>query len=128
MSLNVEKFIENLGESYQEIYGQRLTLYRTKQTGSVSDDIARLDMKREGIFLSFVNNLEKNLEEVTLRLEDENKTDWLFPNLLPFGLEAVMTQKWVRDKFGHPMIYTDAQIIMTIYVGVKEFYILPVPH
>jgi len=85
-------------------------------------------MKREGIFLSFVNNLEKNLEEVTLRVEDENKTDWLFPNLLPFGLEAVMTQKWVRDKFGHPMIYTDAQIIMTIYVGVKEFYILPVPH
>ncbi|MBD3703560.1 hypothetical protein IE985_22320 [Klebsiella pneumoniae] len=26
------------------------------------------------------------------------------------------------------MIYTDAQIIMTIYVGVKEFYTLPVPH
>ena len=33
-----------------------------------------------------------------------------------------MTQKWVRAKLGHPMIYTDAQIIMTIYVGVKEFY------
>ena len=26
------------------------------------------------------------------------------------------------------MIYTDAQIIMTIYVGVKEFYTLPAPH
>ncbi len=39
-----------------------------------------------------------------------------------------MTQKWVRAKLGHPMIYTDAQIIMTIYVGVKEFYTLPVPH
>nr|WP_144882829.1 DUF6392 family protein [Leclercia adecarboxylata] len=50
MSLNVEKFIENLGESYQEIYGQRLTLYRTKQTGSVSDDIAKLDMRRKGMF------------------------------------------------------------------------------
>jgi len=45
MSLNVEKFIENLGESYQEIYGQRLTLYRT-----VSDDIAKLDMRRKGMF------------------------------------------------------------------------------
>ncbi|WP_337223803.1 DUF6392 family protein, partial [Klebsiella pneumoniae] len=66
--------------------------------------------------------------EVTLRLEDENKTDWLFPNPLPFGLEPVMTQKWVRDKLGHPMIYTDALIIMTIYVGVKEFYTLPAPH
>jgi len=50
MSLNVEKFIENLGESYQDIYGQRLTLYRTKQTGSVSDDIAKLDMRRKGMF------------------------------------------------------------------------------
>ncbi len=35
-------------------------------------------MRREGIFLSFINNQEKNLEEVTLRLEDENKMDWLF--------------------------------------------------
>ena len=59
---------------------------------------------------------------MTLRLEDENKMDWLFPNPLPFGLEPVMTQKWVRAKLGHPMIYTDAQIIMTLYVGVKEFY------
>lgn len=65
---------------------------------------------------------------MTLRLEDENKTDWLFPNSLPFGLEPVMTQEWVRDKLGHPMIYTDAQITMIIYVGVKEFYILPAPH
>jgi hypothetical protein len=128
MSVNVEKLVKQIGKSYQDIYDQGLIPYKTKPTGTVSDDIARLDMKREGIFLSFVNNLEKNLEEVTLRLEDENKTDWLFPNLLPFGLKAVMTQKWVRDKFGHPMIYTDAQIIMTIYVGVKEFYILPVPH
>ncbi|MEH3340291.1 DUF6392 family protein, partial [Klebsiella pneumoniae] len=44
------------------------------------------------------------------------------------ALEPVMTQKWVRAKLGHPMIYTDAQIIMTIYVGVKEFYTLPAPH
>ncbi|WP_337223812.1 DUF6392 family protein, partial [Klebsiella pneumoniae] len=108
MNLNVEKLIKNLGESYQDIYEQGLIPYKTKPTGTVSDDIARLTMRREGIFLSFINNQEKNLEEVTLRLEDENKTDWLFPNPLPFGLEPVMTQKWVRDKLGHPMIYTDA--------------------
>ncbi len=60
-------------------------------------------------------------------MEDNNKTDWLFPNPLPFGLEHVMTQEWVRDRFGHPMIYIEAQIIMTIYVGVDEIYILPVP-
>ncbi|WP_258961842.1 DUF6392 family protein, partial [Klebsiella pneumoniae] len=87
MNLNVEKLIKNLGESYQDIYEQGLIPYKTKPTGTVSDDIVRLNMRREGIFLSFINNQEKNLEEVTLRLEDENKTDWLFPNPLPFGLE-----------------------------------------
>ena len=65
---------------------------------------------------------------MTLRLEDENKTDWLFPNPLPFGPEPVIIHKWVRDKLCHPTIYTDAQIIMTIYVGVKGFYTLPAPH
>ena len=39
---------------------------------------------------------------MTLRLEDENKTDWLFPNPLPFGPEPVIIHKWVRDKLGHP--------------------------
>jgi len=127
MKVNIEKLIKQIGKAYQDIYDQDLIPYKTKPTGTVSDDIARLDMRREGIFLSFINNQEKNLKEVTLRLEDENKTDWLFPNLLPFGLEAVMTQKWVRERFGHPMIYTEAQIIMTIYVGVEKTYTLPVP-
>ncbi len=36
-----------------------------------------------------------------------------------------MTQRWVRDRFGHPITYVDACVIMTIYVGVEETYILP---
>ncbi len=114
MSLNVEKLIKNLGKSYLDIYEQGLIPYKTKPSGTVSDDIYRLDMKREGVFLSFFNNQDKNLKEVTLRLEDENKTDWLFPNLLPFGLEPVMTQRWVRDRFGHPITYVDACVIMVM--------------
>ncbi len=39
-----------------------------------------------------------------------------------------MTQLWVRERFGLPMIYADAEIIMTIYMGVKEVYALPTPH
>ncbi len=27
------------------------------------------------------------MKEVTLTLEDESKSDWLFPNPMPFGLE-----------------------------------------
>ncbi|WP_410316106.1 DUF6392 family protein [Klebsiella pneumoniae] len=63
-----------------------------------------------------------------LRFEDEAKTDWLFPNPMPFGLEPVMTQQWVRAYLGFPMIYVEAKIVMAAYRGVKEIYTLPVPH
>ncbi|HDU3546323.1 TPA: hypothetical protein QIY41_005311, partial [Klebsiella pneumoniae] len=53
------------------------------------------------------------MKEVTLTLEDESKSDWLFPNPMPFGLEPVMTQPWVRARFGLPMIYVDAKVVMT---------------
>lgn len=33
------------------------------------------------MLLVFVNDSEKKLKEVTLRLEDEGKTDWLFLTL-----------------------------------------------
>ncbi|WP_221017490.1 DUF6392 family protein, partial [Klebsiella pneumoniae] len=45
MSLNVEKLIKNLGKSYLDIYKQGLIPYKTKPSGTVSDDIYRLDMK-----------------------------------------------------------------------------------
>lgn len=128
MSVDVQKLITKLGQSYQNIYGQGLIPYKSKPYGSVSDDVASLDMKREGVFLSFINDPEKKLKEVTLRLEDEGKTDWLFPNPMPFGLEPVMTQEWVRTRLGLPMIYADPKTIMTIYIGVKEVYSLPIPH
>lgn len=128
MSIDVETLVKQLGKPYQDIYKQGLVPYETKPSVTVSDDIYRLDMKRDGVFLSFFNNQDKNLKEVALRLEDENKTDWLFPNLLPFGLEPVMTQRWVRNRFGHPITYVAANVIMTIYVGVEQTYILPTPN
>lgn len=128
MNIDVEGLVKKLGCPYQEIYDDGLIPYKKKPYGSVSDDVASLEMKREGIFLSFFNNPEKNLREVTLTLEDESQTDWLFPNPMPLGLEPVMTQKWVRARLGMPMIYADAKIIMTIYIGVKEAYSLPVPN
>ncbi|HCI4297855.1 TPA: hypothetical protein NO536_005449, partial [Klebsiella pneumoniae] len=80
MNIDVETLVKQLGKPYQDIYEQGLIPYKTKPTITVSDDIFRLDMRRERIFSSFINNQKKNLEEVTLRLEDENKTAWLFPN------------------------------------------------
>ncbi|PVZ79337.1 hypothetical protein C9426_33995 [Serratia sp. S1B] len=128
MKIDVETLIKQLGQPYLEIYNQGLIPYKTKPYGASDDDTARLDMKREGIYLAFINDKEKKLTEVTLTLEDEGKTDWLFPNKMPFDLQPVMTQQWVRERFGLPMIYVDARVIMTIYRGINEFYPLLVPN
>ncbi|TBX32959.1 DUF6392 family protein [Rahnella victoriana] len=128
MNINVEALVKKLGSPYQEIYENGLIPYKTKPYGAIDDDVARLDMKREGIYLAFINNAVKNLTEVTITLEDEGKTDWHFPHPMPFGLEPVITQQWVRGRFGLPMIYVDAKTVMTIYRGVKEFYSLPTPN
>ncbi|WP_243412411.1 DUF6392 family protein, partial [Klebsiella pneumoniae] len=57
MNVNVETLIKQLGKPYQEIYNKGLIYYKTKPYGSVSDNTARLDMKHEGIYLAFVNDL-----------------------------------------------------------------------
>lgn len=67
--------------------------------------------------------LIKNLKEEMLRFEDEAKTDWLFPNPMPFGLERVMTQQWVRAYLGFPMVYVEAKIVMTVYRGGRDIYL-----
>ncbi|HBT0359658.1 TPA: hypothetical protein MA039_001147 [Klebsiella pneumoniae] len=105
MNIDVEKLVKQLGKSYQEILEKGLIPYKTKLYGPIDEDEAEFDMKREGILLVFTNNSEKNLTEITLRLEDKGKTDWVFPNPMPFGMEPVMTQLWVRERFGLPMIY-----------------------
>ncbi|HDP1352150.1 TPA: hypothetical protein P5Y38_005502, partial [Klebsiella pneumoniae] len=46
-----------------------------------------------------------------MRLEDENKTAWLFPNPLPFSLEPVMMQRWMRERFGFPIGYGERKMI-----------------
>ncbi|MDK9605701.1 DUF6392 family protein [Lelliottia wanjuensis] len=128
MNINVEALVMKLGTPYQEIYDNGLIPYKTKPYGAIDDDESVLDMKREGVFLVFTNDKNKKLKEVTLSLEDSGKTDWLFPNTMPFGLEPVMTQQWVRGYLGFPMIYSEAQVIMTIYMGIKEVYCLPIPN
>ncbi len=59
MNIDVETLVKQLGKPYQDIYEQGLIPYKTKPSVTVSDDIYRLDMKREGIYLAFINDLEK---------------------------------------------------------------------
>ncbi|WP_262362404.1 DUF6392 family protein, partial [Klebsiella pneumoniae] len=79
MKIDVETLIKHLGKPYQEIFEKGLIPYKTKPHGPIDEDEVDLDMRREGMLLVFVNDSEKKLKEVTLRLEDEGKTDWLFP-------------------------------------------------
>ena len=128
MKMNVEEIIKKIGRPYQEIFEQGLIPYKKSPRSPIGEDEATLDLKREGVFLVFINDDKKILTDVELTLEDSAKTDWLFPSSMPFNLELVMTQQWVRERFGLPMIYNDAEKMMSVYLGVKEVYILPVPN
>ena len=61
MNIDVETLVKQLGKPYQDIYEQGLIPYKTKPTITVTDDIFRLDMRLDGIYLSFFNYLEKNI-------------------------------------------------------------------
>ena len=60
MNIDVETLVKQLGKPYQDIYEQGLIPYKTKPTITVGDDIFRLDMRREEIFSSFINNQKKS--------------------------------------------------------------------
>lgn len=128
MSINTELLIKQLNKPYVDICSQKIIPGKMKLNGTVDEDYATLDIKREGVFLSFINDSEKKLREVSLKLEDREKTDWFFPNEMPFGLEPVMSQRWVRERFGLPMIYVEPKVMLSVRIGIKEIYILPAPN
>lgn len=128
MKIDLELLTKELGNPYQNIFDKGLIPYKTAPYGPVDQDEADLDMKREGVLLVFDNNPEKTLKEIILRLEDKIKSDWIFPNKMPFDLEPVMTQQWVRGFFGEPMTYIDAKTVLTVYIGIKETYVLSPPN
>ncbi|UJC48917.1 hypothetical protein JDZ44_10475 [Klebsiella pneumoniae] len=51
-----------------------------------------------------------------------------FPNAMPFGLELVMTQKWVCERFGLPMIYGEPKTMGSYSRGISEVYPLLPPN
>ena len=63
-----------------------------------------------------------------MRLEDENKMDWLFPNPLPFSLEPVMTQRWMSERFGFPIGYGERKMIGSNSRHISEVYPLLPPN
>ncbi|MBD3703561.1 hypothetical protein IE985_22325 [Klebsiella pneumoniae] len=63
MNIDVETLVKQLGKPYQDIYDQGLIPYKTKPTGTISDDISRVEYEaRRNIFI-FINNQEKILKK-----------------------------------------------------------------
>ncbi|MEA4664434.1 DUF6392 family protein [Klebsiella pneumoniae] len=128
MIIDVEKLVKQLGKPYHEIYSHGLIPYKTKPHGPIDEDEADLDMKREGLFFSFENDKNKTFKEITLTLEDDDITDWVFPNSMLFNLEPVMTQNWMRERFGFPMIYGEPKTMGSYSRGISEVYPLLPPN
>ncbi|EAN4680377.1 pyocin immunity protein [Salmonella enterica] len=101
MTVNVQALINSLGKRYQDIFDEGLIPYKTKPTGFSGDDEVSLDMVKEGIYLSFQRE-GKFLTSITLRLSDEKRNDFKFPNKLPFSLVNDMFRSWVLENIGVP--------------------------
>ena len=51
-----------------------------------------------------------------------------FPNSMLFNLEPVMTQNWMRERFGFPMIYGEPKTMGSYSRGISEVYPLLPPN
>ena len=47
---------------------------------------------------------------------------------MPFNLEPVMTQNWMRERFGFPMIYGEPKTMGSYSRGISEVYPLLPPN
>lgn len=125
MTVNVEKLVNCFGLTHQQLLDGKIINYKTPPKGTQSDESLTLDMKKEGIFLSFDNTISpgKPLKEITLTLHDGNKK-WVFPNELPFGLKKEMNRKWVHENFGNPEKSIPPMVIMKEEMGWYDRYSL----
>ena len=127
MSVNIEALVQRLGDTYDELYNDGLIPYKTKPQGNSGDDVVTLDMKKEYVFLSF-DNPSKRLREITITvIPDDMRNQWKFPNELPFGLEQVMTECWLQERFGVPLVSEPEQTVMGINFGKIDVFSMILP-
>ncbi|MGC4734521.1 DUF6392 family protein [Providencia hangzhouensis] len=127
MSVNIEALVQRLGDTYDELYNDGLIPYKTKPQGNSGDDVVTLDMKKEYVFLSF-DNPSKRLREITITvIPDDMRNQWKFPNKLPFGLEQVMTERWLQEYLGAPLVSEPEQTVMGINFGKISVFSMTLP-
>jgi len=86
MIVNIDALINSLGKSYSELVDSAMIVYKSPPRGSSGSPELSLDMAREGIFLSFWRD-GRILKAITLTIQDDKNTEWMFPNELPAPLE-----------------------------------------
>lgn len=101
MTVNIEALMRSLGKPYQAIRDAGIITYKTPPQGTQCDPFLTLEMKKEGVFLSFENDHVKTLKSIELEIKSVKK-DWRFPNELPSPLQQNMSRQWVHDNFGEP--------------------------
>ncbi|EME8860182.1 DUF6392 family protein [Enterobacter mori] len=119
MTANVEVLIRSLGKGYQAVFDAGIIPYKTRPQGTQSDEFLSIDMKKEGIFLSFKNNQEKTLSQVIIKILKKGR-DRYFPNELPTPFQVEMSRRWVHENFGEPENSIPPRVIMKQEIGWVE--------
>lgn len=121
MTVNVEALIDSLGKSYQEMLGAELIPYKSPPKGSSGTPTISLEMAQEGVFLSFWRD-RRILKSVTLRMQHETASDWIFPNKLPSPLQTRMSRQWVHENIGNPLRSAPPYVVMKKSFGWTDLY------
>ncbi|MGV3345561.1 DUF6392 family protein [Enterobacteriaceae bacterium LUAb1] len=121
MTVNINTLIDCLGKSYQELIESELLVYKSPPKGASGSPILSLDMGREGIFLSFWRE-GRILKSITLTIQDDDISSWIFPNELPAPLLRKMTRSWVHENIGEPVRSSPPKVIMKREFGWTDLY------
>ncbi|NAT78460.1 pyocin immunity protein [Dickeya dadantii] len=121
MTVNVDVLVNSLGKSYQELIDSELIVYKSPPKGAAGSPVLSLDMAREGVFLSFWRE-GRILKAVTLTIQDDDISDWIFPNELPAPLQKRMTRSWVHENIGEPLRSSPPKVIMKRAFGWTDLY------
>ncbi|MGW1445451.1 DUF6392 family protein [Serratia rhizosphaerae] len=128
MTVNVEALIRSLGKSYKELVDSGLITYKSDPKGASGSPTISLDMAKEGVFLAFKRD-GRILKEITLSIQHDTFSDWIFPNELPTPLQKSMSRQWVHENFGEPENSIAPRVIMKQSIGwverftVEDFHI-----
>lgn len=121
MTLNIKAMINSLGKSYQYMLDNELVHYKSPPKGSPGTPTIGLEMAQEGVFLSFWRD-GRILKSITLRIQYETVSNWVFPNELPPPLQTCMSRRWVHEYIGEPLKSAPPYSVMQRDFGWTDLY------